>query len=106
MQTEQGAETQHMSTGKHTFRYSHLFLSSKDQIQDKNHSSKGIIGHKYLNYLVIRMERVIKYLCENVLQRKPQKAMGKAYATGRERVTRNRLQLHFQNPLALLRTVS
>jgi len=45
-------------------------MGSKDKIQNKNHLSKVVMGHKFLYYLVIRMERCMKYLHENLLQRK------------------------------------
>lgn len=89
---------QHMYTGKHNFWYFHLFLivmGSKDQIQNKNHLSKVVIGHTFLYYLVIRTERGIKYLSENLLQRKQWEPMSKTCATDKEQLTRNKLQRHF-----------
>lgn len=73
-------------------------MSLKDTIQNKNHLSKVAVGHKFLHYLVIRTERGIKYLNENLLQKKQWKPMSKAYATDKEQLTKTTLQTHFKKP--------
>lgn len=75
-----------------------IIIGSKDHIQNKNHLQKVTIGYKFPCYLVIRRERGIKYFSENVLQRKQQKIIRKAYTTDKEQLTKNKYQMHFKNP--------